>query len=72
MRRVGRWTVIFRGNYFRNIKNAFVMLYRGTIFMFKVVYTIIRYLLRIILFIVGINWFEVERLIQRKIRIYFA
>lgn len=68
MRKLGSWTIIFRGNYFRNIKNMLVKIKRGWVSFMKINYQIIRYCLRVILFIIGINWFEVERLIQRKIR----
>jgi len=68
MRKLGRWTVIFRGNYFRVIRDMFVRIYKGFIFVMRFNWQIIRHLLRVILFIVGINWFEVERLIRRKIR----
>jgi len=72
MRKLGSWTVIFRGNYFRNIANMLVVLYNILIWIFRVAWQIVRWLLRIMLFIVGINWFELERYIQRKIRIYFT
>lgn len=68
MRKLGSWTVIFRGNYFRNIRNLFVRIWKGYVCFMKFNWQIIRHLLRVILFIIGINWFEVERLIQRKIR----
>jgi len=72
MRRLGSWTVIFRGNYFRNIKDAGVFIWRCVVAFFRFNWQIVRYSLRVILFIVGINWFEVERYIQRKVRIYIT
>ena len=72
MIKLGSWTVIFRGNIYRNIYNMLIRLYISVVIILKGLWQIIRWSLRIILFIIGINWFEVERLIQRKLRIYFT
>ena len=63
-----RWTVIFRGNYFRVIRDAVIRIYRWIEIIVRLEWQFCRYTLRIIFFIVGINWFELERLIERKIR----
>jgi len=72
MRRFFGWTVIFRGNFYGNLIHMFKVLYNIVIWIFRVIRQIIRYLLRFILAIIGINWFEVERYIHRKIRVYLA
>jgi hypothetical protein len=72
MRRLFRWTIIFRGNFKRNLVNAYRRIKIFILVILRLWWTMIRGLLRVIFFVLGLNWYEIEAKIQRKMRIYFT
>lgn len=72
MRTFWRWTVIFRGNLYRNLTTGGKRLVKIIGMIFKIQWYVLRFLLRCIFFILGVDWIRVERRIQRRLRIYFT
>lgn len=72
MRILFGWTIIFRGNFKRTLINAYRRIKTFVLVILKLWWYITRGLLRVIFFILGLNWYEIEMKIQRKMRIYFT
>jgi hypothetical protein len=72
MRTLFGWTVIFRGSFYTGIINVAQFIKLITIFIIKLNWYCIRIFFILASFIIGIDWFAVERRIERKIKIYFA
>lgn len=72
MRKFFRWTVVFRGKLRRNGINMFHRTFAILEFIGRFILNIIRFQLRVICFVLGIDWIRLERSIQRRLRIYFT
>ena len=72
MRKFWRWTVIFRGHFVRNIINMFKRIGIICLWVIRVSWYILRIPIVVACWILGINWFDVQRNIGRKVRIYFT
>ena len=67
-----RWTVLFRGNIFRNLANAVKVVWNIIILVFKIPWYAFRWIMTVTLWIFGIDWYRIERDVYRKVRAYFA
>jgi len=72
MRKFWRWTVVFRGNLRRNGINMFRRTFAVLRFIGRLLLSVVRLQLRVICFVLGIDWLTLERNIQRKLRIYLT
>ncbi len=72
MRTFWKWTVIFRGNLYRNLTTGGKRFVRIIGMIFRIQWYMLRFLLRSIFFILGVDWIRVERRIQRRLGIYFT
>ena len=72
MRKFFRWTVVFRGNIRRNGINMINTIVTTTKVIGTLILKIIGFQMRIICFVLGIDWIRLERSIQRKLRIYLT
>lgn len=72
MRKFFRWTVVFRGNIRRNVINMINVIVTTAKVIGTLILKIVRFQMRIICFVLGIDWIRLERSIQRKLRIYLT
>jgi len=72
MKKFFSWTVIFRGNFRRNGNYMVKRLYNIVVMLVSILKHVTRFLLRVICFVLGIDWIRLEQNIQRRLRIYFT
>jgi len=72
MRKFFRWTVVFRGNIRRNGINMINVIVTTAKVIGTLILRIVGFQMRIICFVLGIDWIRLERSIQRKLRIYLT
>lgn len=72
MRRHWRWTVIYRGHYFRNIINAFNRIMNFMIIFMAIIWDLSMLPITIALWILGVDWYEIQMKFYRKIKVLFT